>query len=66
MTGVLTRGRDENKTKASLLHRRRRRPTGTTILYCILENDIPLLVKAVESAQEKPAVFDPHQHPAKQ
>ena len=69
-TIYMTRGStwewDENETKAALLHWGRRGASSATVLHCILENDVPLLVHTVEAAQEKPSIANSHQHSAKQ
>uniref|UniRef100_A0A2N9GT24 Protease Do-like 5, chloroplastic n=1 Tax=Fagus sylvatica TaxID=28930 RepID=A0A2N9GT24_FAGSY len=66
MTRGTAGGRDENKTKAPLFHWRSRGASGAAILHSILENDVSLLVYAVEGTQEKPSIFNSHQHSAKQ
>lgn len=40
--------------------------THTTILHCILQNDVPLLIKAVKVAHEKPPIIYPDKHSTKQ
>lgn len=60
MTRSSTGGRDKNDSKAPLFHWRGRGKSGATILHCILKNDVPLLVDAVEGAQEKSTIFNPH------
>lgn len=59
-----TREWDENETEAALLHWGWRRSPCATILDCVLENYVPLLVHAVKVAQEKPSITNPHQHSA--
>lgn len=66
VTRGAARGRNENKAEAPLFHGRRRRLARAAIFDGVLENDVALLVDAVEGAQEEPSVFDPHQHSPKQ
>lgn len=66
VTRGAARGGDENKAEAPLFHGWRRGLARAAILDGVLENDVALLVDAVEGAQEEPSVFDPHQHSPKQ
>lgn len=66
MTRGSARRRDENKAETPLFHWRRRRTSSASIFYCILENDIPLLVNAMKGTQEKSPIFNSHKHFAKQ
>lgn len=66
MAGGPARGRDEDEAEAALLHRRRAASPGAAELHGVLEDDVPLLVDAVEGAHEEAAVVDSHQHAAEQ
>lgn len=66
MTRGSTRPGNENNAKAALFHWGWRRSMGAAILNCVLENDVSLFVHAVKCAQEKPSIFDTHQHFAMQ
>lgn len=62
MTRFSAREGDENEAEAPLFHWRRGRMSGVPILHCILENNVSLLINAVECAQEEAPVTYPHQH----
>lgn len=58
-------GRDQDEPQAPLL-RRRRAVAGAAVLYGVLEDDVALLVDAVEQAMEVAAVVDADEHPPEQ
>lgn len=66
MTRWAARGRDENEANAPLLHGRRHGATGATVLHRILENDVSLLVNAMECTNKEATIVDPHQHSPEQ
>jgi len=59
-------GRDQDEPQAALLRGRRAVAGGAAVLHGVLEDDVALLVDAVEQAMEVAAVVDADEHPPEQ